>query len=184
MQPVRSMDMPKPIEFDSNEPLEVEIEKDRLGNWEINVSSTKKFKGTTPHSQRMQDRVEKDTPTIDQEYTSRRAGGAPDRPHFRRADHHFPAVVRVGETVRFSCNKQFSVRVRRDPDVQMNANSPETPFAGFNLAQIGRQINPNLWEITAVVLPNTKDQRFYKCEASIVDGAQTIDIDPCIICDT
>jgi hypothetical protein len=165
------------VEFTEQYPLRVIIGIDK-NTGSIEVSNKDRFPPDGKlYSVKMQERIDAipgGRPQLQKTFQSHGVLNA-TLPHFIRDSTHHPIVIRPGEYVRFECDFPFVVWAHRDPNVPPNFDSPENPF-GWTISQRSTQQAP--YFVIAVAQPSIAAQRFYKTQAWISVGGQTILVDP------
>jgi|RhiMetdeSRZDD1v2_1073273.scaffolds.fasta_scaffold255048_2 hypothetical protein len=167
-------------QFSTLDPLIIRIEQDEDGEWTIRPSKIDRSGGKT-HSQIMDERRQLIEPAVLDDWTTRRAAGAPRRPHFKTEAGHVPVIVTQGEKILFRSQDRlpFTIWIDRDPNVVVDAAGPQSPF-GLSLPHNSTDGESSLLTVAA----NVFRQRFYKCTAYVqVAAGNTIVVDPDVIGD-
>jgi len=167
------------IEFSEHDPLLVDVGFID-GKWDIQPSSTQRFRDGRLYSQKMQDRLDViGRSDLAKDWASRRNLGARPEPEFIADPTHNPIVVRPGEHVCFQCGYSFMISAARDGSVSPKGNSPDSPFNWQGSQQSTQTQAP--YSVIGVAKGDLRDQRFYKTTASFIANGQLVVIDPDVV---
>jgi hypothetical protein len=165
-------------------PFVVKISLDSNQNWQIEVSEDDKLPDPDgrSHHKFMLDIANAPAATADiqRDWQARRAGGAPNLPHYRLHPNHAPIAVQAGDEVMFklaSPAKACVIFITPDPKVTRVVGSPPDPFDWNEIKSI-----PSTG-LTGTVRDRATQQRFYKCTALVTTAeGEVINVDPDMIC--